>query len=84
MSFIPTGILAPTLRRRPRPPSNLKESAMSKTQTALDLLAKNPKMSPCAAAKSVKLSPSVLYRALNRQAEKEKNRCPMCGQVKHS
>ena len=81
MSSIPTGILAPTLRRRPRPLSQLKETAMSKTQSALDLLAKNPKMTPCAAARAQKLSPSVLYRAL---AARNKARCPTCGHVIHA
>lgn len=49
---------------------------MSKTKDALELLAKNPKMTPCAAAKKVKLAPSVLYRAL---AARNKARCPTCG-----
>ena len=48
----------------------------SKVQLALDYMAKNPKASPCAAAKAVNLSPSVLYRAISRRSTAK---CPMCG-----
>lgn len=48
---------------------------MSKVQLALDYMAKHKKATPCAAAKAVKLAPSVLYRAL---ARRNKARCPTC------
>ena len=53
-------------------------SAKSKTQSALDLLAKNPKMTPYAAAKATGLSLSVMYRAV---ARRDRPRCKTCNHL---
>ena len=48
----------------------------SKTQSALDYLAKNPKATPYQAAKIIGVATSVIYRAIKARSRK---RCPECG-----
>ena len=52
---------------------------ISKTQQALELLAKTPSMTPRAAALEVGISPAAVYQAI--KAREGKNICPCCGQV---
>lgn len=51
-------------------------ASKSKTQSAIDYMAKNPKATPYEAAKVVGLSSSVLYRAMKARSRKK---CSMCG-----
>jgi predicted transcriptional regulator len=52
----------------------------SKTQQALEMIEKNPGMSPYAAAKLVGVSSTAVYNAVQaREAKAHRPKCPTCG-----
>ena len=63
-------------------PITLKRKTMKKTKSrtdiALDYMAKHPEATPYAAAKFAGIEPSVIYRAIQAR---NRPRCPHCGQM---